>query len=82
MDIDGLSESEMQNAMNELHAIFQWEDSEEKKIIDRLEQEGVFLGGLDTTNIYLDDLHKERNRKIKELQNKYLSTIAKSNVKK
>jgi hypothetical protein len=63
-----VSEDETRKALDE---IFEWARQESRKKIEELKNQGIYTGGLDTTNRYLKDINAERNRRIKELQERF-----------
>lgn len=58
-------------ADQEMLNILEWANKEEQKVIEKLRREGRYKGGLDGEYQKLQDIKEERNRRLKEIQEKY-----------
>ncbi|MCH5271586.1 MAG: hypothetical protein J1E83_12690 [Lachnospiraceae bacterium] len=60
-----------EKAQKEYEAVRQWVLEEEDKVEERLKKEGRALKGLDTNQEDFAYIYEERNRRIKEIKEKY-----------
>lgn len=58
-------------ANREMSDIFEWAVQEEERIIKKLKEDGKFKGGLDGYYEELEEVKRERDKRLRELKEKY-----------
>lgn len=66
-----MTEEQKQAGQKEWEEVLKWEGEESERAIAELKKEGKWLPGLDSNNKALAYIGKERNRRLKEIQQKY-----------
>ncbi|MBO5030751.1 MAG: hypothetical protein J6C19_14395 [Lachnospiraceae bacterium] len=61
----------MELAEKEYREVTEWVLSEEEKVMHRLKSENKYLGGLDGQEEEFAYIYAERNKRIKEIREKY-----------
>ena len=63
--------SNMEQAQKEYEEVIQWVLNEEDKVVERLNSEGRYVGGLDNNSVDFAYVYKERSKKIEGIKKKY-----------
>lgn len=67
----GICVTNEEKAQKEYEAVLQWVLAEEDRVEERLKRAGKLLKGLDTNQEDFAYIYEERNRRIKEIKEKY-----------
>ena len=58
-------------AQKEYEELREWVLDEEDRVVKRLKEEGRYIKGLDSNKTDFDYIYEERNKRIKEIKDKY-----------
>ncbi len=58
-------------AQKEYEELKRWVSEEEEKVVEKLKSEGRYIGGLDANRTDFAYIYKERNKRLKEIKEKF-----------